>query len=205
LEIYSRLLRQFILETIQRINDREQVTMKITKSLLKQIIKEEISKVLDGTPNNAPDAASFRAWLTRAAEVHHHRNITEEASRGLPSDIKEMIDIYIEDDGNSPGGGLYDMMSAQAVYQITEDPRLEYGGGPGVYPDYLNVIDHILSALEISNDSRYEEYERELANEDSELTQAVKAAADAAVQELMVDGTYDDIKAHIEDEMSGVD
>ena len=36
--------------------------MKITKSQLKQIIKEEVSKVLDEAPNNAPDADAFRAW-----------------------------------------------------------------------------------------------------------------------------------------------
>ena len=53
--------------------------MKITKSQLKQIIKEEVSKVLDETPNNAPDADAFRAWLTRASE-----NITEDNSDGEP-------------------------------------------------------------------------------------------------------------------------
>ena len=53
--------------------------MKITKSQLKQIIKEEISKVLDEAPNNAPDADAFRAWLTRASE-----NITEDNSDDEP-------------------------------------------------------------------------------------------------------------------------
>lgn len=53
--------------------------MKITKRQLKQIIKEEISKVLDEAPNNAPDADAFRAWLTRAS-----KNITEDNSDDEP-------------------------------------------------------------------------------------------------------------------------
>ena len=53
--------------------------MKITKTQLKQIIKEEVSKVLDEAPNNAPDADAFRAWLTRASE-----NITEANSDDEP-------------------------------------------------------------------------------------------------------------------------
>ena len=46
--------------------------MKITKRQLKQIIKEEISKVLDKVPNNTPDADTFRTWPTITS-----KNITE--------------------------------------------------------------------------------------------------------------------------------
>lgn len=60
--------------------------MKITKSQLRRIIKEEISKVLDEAPNNAPDADAFRAWLTRASD-----NITEDNSDDKKeSDSKEL-------------------------------------------------------------------------------------------------------------------
>ena len=148
--------------------------MKITKSQLKQIIKEEIIKVLK-----------------------------EDSSSILPHDIKEMIDIYHEQDANDFNGRLYDMMNAQAIYQVEEDPILEYGGEPGVYPDYVNVIDHILSTLEENGDPRYGEYQRELAIENSPLTQAVQAAADASVGELMADGTDDEFVISYQHERSG--
>ena len=66
-------------------------------------------------------------------------------------------------------------------------------------------LQQFVAALEDSNDPRYQEYERELSNENSALTQAVKAAADNAVDQLMNDGTYDDIRSHLEHERSGVD
>jgi len=165
--------------------------MKITKSQLKQIIKEELLKETD-------EWAPVEKLQPRSMGL-------ERKPVNLDKDIKKMIDIYHEEDANDwMNGRLNSLMQAHAVYQVEEDPHLEYGGELGVYPDYDNVIDHILSTLDVNKDPRYREYERELAIENSALTQAVRAAADASVEELMTDGTYDEFVISYQHERSGV-
>ena len=165
--------------------------MKITKFQLKQIIKEELLKEAD-------------EWVP--VEKLQPRSMgLERKPVNLDKDIKKMIDIYHEEDANDwMNGRLNSLMQAHALETIRDPTAEEFGANTRVVPDYDNVIDHILSTLDVNKDSRYQEYERELSNEKSALTQAVKAAADASVEELMTDGTYGDIKAHLEDVGSGV-
>ena len=70
--------------------------MKITKSQLKQIIKEEVSKVLDEAPNSTPDADAFRAWLTRAAETQNTEITEEKIDEGLENITPENLKIVAD-------------------------------------------------------------------------------------------------------------
>ena len=71
--------------------------MKITKPQLKEIIKEEASKILDEAPNNTPDAEAFRAWLTRAAETQNTEITEEKIDEGVegltPENLKIVADV----------------------------------------------------------------------------------------------------------------
>ena len=70
--------------------------MKLTKSQLKQIIKEEVSKVLGETPSNVPNDDAFRAWLTRAAETQNTEITEEKIDEGLENVNLENLKVVYD-------------------------------------------------------------------------------------------------------------
>ena len=127
--------------------------MKITKTQLKEIIKEEASKVLDEAPNNTPDADAFRAWLTRAAETHDSENIEEKLKEKqklmqearLPPDEEWWANAFHAVVADQIGVGeptpeqratiLAGLQRAMADLRSPQDPRLSGGGFPLTDPE----------------------------------------------------------------------